>query len=254
MGYRLSRGSRLFVAFAFMIAVAIPVYFIANAYRDRETGPQIAMTGLGETETSVPEAIRGLPATWTPILTVPARTTVTPTPTTTPGSSVTLSYDFSEAFVSEVVHLDENRPRTMVKIVVPGVLVGEYEAKVEIGTTQWDYVCLMLEESLDYLFCVGDRLPATSLASIQVFQIVDGAEDPILVFDDIFAVPPFLAATPTKTQRPASTPKPKNTPTKTPTATSTLVPASTTAPTATCPPQPTAPPWASPTPPGNPPC
>lgn len=243
MGYRLSRGRRLAVAFAFMVAVAIPVYFIANAYRDRETGPLIAMTGLGETETDVPEAIRGLPATWTPIHTPTAIATVALTPTTTPSPpGILLGYDFSEAFVTEVIHLAENTPRTMVKIVVPGVLVGEYEAKVEIGTTQWDYVCLMLEESVDHLFCVGGRLPSRSLALIEVFQIVGGGEELILVFEDTFAVPPYLAPTPTKTRRPASTQKPANTSTPKPPAT------------ATCPPKPIPPPWASPTPPGNPPC
>ena len=255
MGYRPSRGRRLVIAFAFMVAVAIPVYFIANAYRGRENGPLIALTGLRETETPIPTpipaSILGLPATWTAVPTITARSTVTPTLTATPSPTPTLPYDFAEGFIDEVVHIYENGPRTMVKIVVPGVLAGEYEATVEIGATQWDYVCLILEESQDHLFCVGGRLPSRSLALIQVFQIVGDGEDSPLVFEETFSVPPFLLATATKTKRPASTSKPKNTPT----LTNTPLPTDPPPPTATaCPPQPTAPPWASPTPPGNPPC
>jgi len=254
MGYRPSRGRRLAVAFAFMIAVAVPVFFIANAYRDRENGPLIALTGLRETETSVPNAFVGLPATWTPLPTITPRNTTSPTPTTTPSPSTTLGFDFSGAFISEVVHLTENGPQTMVKIVVPGLLEREYEANVEIGTTRRDFVCLMLEESEDHLFCVGARLPSRSFALIQVYLVDGGGEDPILVFEENFTVPPFFVATPTQTRRPAPTPKPKKTATPTPIPTNTIVPTNPPAPTATCPPQPTAPPWASPTPPGNPLC
>ena len=127
-------------------------------------------------------------------------------------------YDFSKAFIDNVVHLPEGGGRTMVTIVVPGVLDGEFHAEVLIGSDSWDYQCVILVGSEDHLFCFGDRLPETDEAVIRVFEIFEESEESVLVFEAQFSVYEFV---PTKTNTPSA---PRHTSTITPTPTNTGTP------------------------------
>jgi hypothetical protein len=217
-----------------MVAVAIPVYFIANAYRERGIPIAIALTGLERTETSTATRSAQLPPNWTKTPTGTPTPTITPTPSATPTPTA-LTLDFSDAFISEVVHIVENGPKTLVKIVVPGGVEGDFHAVVEIVLQSWDYTCITTEESDDHLFCVGGRLPETNQAVLQVFQVLDEDDDSILVYETLFEVPPYIPATATRTPKSGGgpPPPPQNTATPTPTPTITNTPSPTLTPTNT---------------------
>jgi hypothetical protein len=127
-------------------------------------------------------------------------------------------FDFTGAYIKNVVHIPEGGGDTMVTIVVQGILEGEFFAQVEIPPDFWLYVCVIREWSEDHLFCFGDRLPDANDATIHVFEVLEEDEETILVFEAEIVVPKFV---PTKTNTPSA---PKQTSTFTPTPTNTITP------------------------------
>lgn len=241
------------MGFVFTVAVAVPVYFIANAYRERGQPLAIALTGLERTATFTPSPIAVLPPVWTSTATVTVTSTVTvsPTPTATPTATPSSNaFDFSEAFISSVFH-QQNGLKTVITIVVPGGIAGEFRAAIEIGLQDWDYPCVVSGDSGDELLCLGDRLPQSNQAYIELFQTLQTGEE--MVFEALFSVPVYFPPTATNTRRPGATKPPANTPTpsNTPTATftATVTPSNTSPPTNTPPPTNTSPPTNTYTPP-----
>ena len=143
-------------------------------------------------------------------------------------------FDFSQAYIKNVVHLPDAGVRTMVTIFVPGILTGEFFAQVEIDLDTWVYDCVILDGNEDHLFCFGDRLPTTNNALIRVFEDLSESEGSQLVFEGRFEVIKFVPTktntpsgpvhTATFTPTPTQTPTPTITPTPTPTPTPTDLP------------------------------
>jgi hypothetical protein len=224
MRFRRGLIRQIGIAIFFVFAVGIPVYFISDAYIEREDLAQLVHLDRTATHTITPTDTPVFPPTWTPRPT--STPTATPTTTATPTEILipNTGYDFSGAYIENVVHLPERGGQTMVTIVVPGVIDGEFFAEVEIEDDSWGYVCVILVESEDHLFCFGPRLPGADDARILVFEELGAEGGTTLVFEAEFEVHEFV---------PAST----NTPTRHP-ATSTA--------SFTITPTPTIPPWATP--------
>jgi hypothetical protein len=114
------------------------------------------------------------------------------------------------------MHLTDNGPQTMIKIITDSSLEGVYRADIEILWNSWDFNCLILGDENDHLFCLGRRLPVTTQASIEVFELLGGGEGE-LVFTGTFEVPALgPTKTPKPTRRPQSTQGPTSIPTSTP--------------------------------------
>lgn len=228
MRYRRGLIRQFGIALIFVIAVGIPVHFISDAYLEREDSAQLANLDRTATHTTTYTVTPVFPPTWTPR---PSSTpTETPTPTATPTEILipNTGFDFSGAYIENVVHLPERGGQTMVTIVVLGVIEGEFFAEVEIEDDSWEYECVILVKREDHLFCFGPRLPGADDARIQVFEDLGPGDGTALVFEAEFEVHEFV---------PAST----NTPTRrSATATFTHLPTFTITPT------PTIPPWATP--------
>ncbi len=242
MRYRRGLGRQTLIAIIFVIAVAIPVYFISDAYLEREDMVLVARLDSTPTETATATITPMFPPTWTPI---PSSTpSETPTPSATPTELIipNTGFDFSKAYIDNVVHLPEGGGRTMVTIVVPGFLDGEFFADVIIGTDSWDYECVMIEGRDDHLYCFGDTLPGTDEALILVYEVLKETGESVLVYDAEFEVAEFV---PTKTNTPRG-PNPTAQDTSTPTTTSTPAPTDTPLPTATFTPGPPPSPQATP--------
>ena len=233
MRFRRGLGRQIIIAILFVTAVAIPVYFISDAYIEREDLAVLARVEVMPTVTPTPTETPIFPPTWTPRpSSTPSSTpTETPTPAATPTEILipTTGYDFSLAYIKNVVHLPEAGGRTMVTIVVPGTLEGDFLAQVEIQPDFWQYECVMLAGSEDHLFCFGDRLPESDDAIIQVFERLEESGESIMVFEAEFEVfklmptktntPQAPRATATLTPTPTITPAPTNAFTPTPTST-----------------------------------
>jgi hypothetical protein len=224
---------QLIVAIIFVTAVAIPVYFITDAYIDREDLTFFALLDNAPskpTKTSTPTITQLFPPTWTPRPSPTTLPTKTPTPTITSTPTEIIipitGTDFSDAYIDSVLHLPEAGGRTMVTIVVSGVVEGEFYAWVEIGDDNWLYECVIRSWSDDHLFCFGGRLPGTTQARIAVYEVLED-ETEKLVFEADFAVAQFV---PTKTPT-SSVPRP--TATETPTPTNTFTPSATMTPSST---------------------
>ena len=221
MRYRRGLGRQFLIAIIFVIAVATPVYFISDAYLDREGYARVAQVAQVEelvTVTLEPTKTPMLPPTWTPEPSLTPLPTFTSSPTPTELFIPNTGYDFSNAYIDNVVHLPEGGGRTMVTIVVPGNLNGEFYAEVLIESDSWDYKCVMIEGSEDHLFCFGDRLPGTDEALILVYEVLEESGESVLVYEAEFEVVEFV---PTKTHTPVP---PRTTATNTPTPTNTLSP------------------------------
>lgn len=252
MRIRRGLGRKIIIAILFVTAVAIPVYFITDAYIEREDPALLARVEITPSETPTPTETPIFPPTWTPRpSSTPSSTpSETPTPSPTPTEILipTTGYDFSLAYIKNVVHLPEAGGRTMVTIVVPGTLEGDFFGQVEIQPDFWQYECVMLAGSEDHLFCFGDRLPESDDAIIRVFERLEERGDPVMVFEAEFEVFKLM---PTKTNTPAG-PRPTARDTSTPTATPTPPPTSTPTPTNTPPPTATFTPGPPPSPQATP--
>lgn len=196
----------------------------------------VARLDRNPTETATATNTPVFPPTWT------ARPSSTPSETPTPSATPTeliipnTGYDFSKAYIDNVVHLPEGGGRTMVTIVVPGVLDGKFYAEVLIGADSWNYECVVLKGSEDHLFCFGDRLPGTDEALILVYEELEETGKLVLVYEAEFEVAEFV---PTKTNTPRS-PNPTAQNTSTPTTSTTQLPTTTSTPAPTNTPSPTA--------------
>lgn len=249
----------LLISIVVVVSIAITFLLIGNYYKLSETESLLAQLKFRTTRISlVTESTEPTQySTLTPIpsLTSTATLTATPTPEINEQSAITITpqsgQDFSRAYITHVVHIQENGRETMVRIFAPEVVEGEFFAEVTIAWNTWDYYCIILEGIIDHLFCIGGRLPATNSARIEVFEVINAEIETILVFNSEFRVPIFL---PSPTNTPGSKPKATSAPSLTPTPTRTntpsptFTPSRTPHPTATFTPSITVPPWASATP------
>jgi hypothetical protein len=243
----LARGIPLALLFIFILA--IPIYIITKAYINRET---FTYTGrvFGQQSNTVSNNFIFEPTstlTPQPSVTPTPTSTLTPTSTISPTFIVSPGFDFSGAYVIEVIHFDEDGPQSIVKIKVPRVIVGEFFAEVRILWTEWDFTCILLEESEDHLFCVGPRLPPSNRASIRIYEVLSSGQTPVLVLESEFVVLEYVPSTSTPS-KPKSPPGFTPTPSITPTPTITPLPTQTYTP---VPPTSTLPPWATPPTPGG---
>ena len=197
MGSQFQVNKVLLVGFVLLVALAIPIFFILNRLLEfRETETRLSQLSSQRTSTTALVDTLALTATETPTRTETPTLTSTPTLTHTPTISVTSTPigPFHNAVVEKVVHLTENGQQTMIKITVAASIDGDYRADVE---TQWnsrEYWCFILGEDNDQLFCLGQRLPATTNAVIMVYEVL-GAGEESLVLESNFEVP---AMNPTK--------------------------------------------------------
>ena len=240
MGYQLNKV--LLIGFALLVALAIPIFFILTRLLEfRETEAWLSQLSSQRTSTAAPADT--LVPTSTHTSTPTETPTLTPTPTSTLAPtaivSSTIDSDYLNAYIDNVVHIDDNGPQSMIKIIADRALEGEFRASVEIQWNSWDYFCFILGEEKDQLFCMGRRLPATTMAYLIVYEM-DEDGNGVEVFEATFEVPVML---PTQTPRPKKTLPPANTSTpsstSTPIATQTSNPTSTPLPTHTPTPVPT---------------
>ena len=262
MGYQLNKV--LLIGFALLVALAIPIFFILTRLLEfRETEAWLSQLSSQRTSTAGPTDTLAPNSTHTPTPTQTPTLTPTPTSTLVPTAIVssTIDSNFLNAYIDNVVHINDDGPQTMIKIVTDSPLEGVYRADIEIQWNSWDYWCFILGDKNELLFCMGRQLPTTTEAAIMLYEVSDDGEEQ-LVFSDTFAVP---ALGPTKTPRPTkkpqstqvptatSTPTPTNPPTNTPipptnTPLPSLTPSSTPTPTLGPPPSPWVPPTDTPTP------
>jgi hypothetical protein len=206
-----SVGRILLISVVILASFGTTFLLIGN-YKLSETESLLAQLKLGTTRISVPtkspEPSQNVTLTTIPSATSTATSTATPTPNINEQitSTVTpqLGQDFSRANITNVVHLQENGPKSMLRISTPGVVEGDFFANVTIAWNNWDYDCIFIEEIINHLFCIGGRLPATSSAIVEVFEVVNADTEPILVFISEFRVPIFI---PLPTNTPGSKPK-----------------------------------------------
>ena len=236
MEYRPDKSRWIVLAIAFVAIVAIPGYLIAKNYSEREAFTFSGRVISQESDTAEPKKTLVPTSTWTPRPSATQRPTLTPIFTPSSTNPSIPGFDFSGAFVIEVVHLEEGG-QSMVKIFVPRVIVGEFLAEVQILWTTWNYNCLLIDESKDRLFCVGPRLPPSDQAIIRVFEVLIDPEEELLVFETEFVVFEYIPSTstpkgPPKVVTPTLTPSPTSTvpPTLTPSQTPTPIPTNTLAP------------------------
>ena len=206
------------IGFTLLLAMAGP-YLLLNTYLgDNPPKNRALLAGELASATPVPRAApteRPSPTTTT---TAHAISTLTPT-AMAPGSN------FDGAYVSGVTWLDSGD--TMVRIVVPNGVAGDYHAEVATSRTL-EYACLIPEGYEDRIYCIGSRLTRGATATIQVYH---RASPERLVFVSeflAFEVLPTPTATPTPgansafssgtpTLAPTPSPSSSGTPTPSPT-------------------------------------
>jgi hypothetical protein len=225
---------QLGIAVLFVVAVAIPVYFITDAYLVREDLALLAMVARTPTNTPISTETPVFPPTWTPKPSPTPSETPTPTPSETPTEILipNTGFDFSGAFIKSVYQIPEGGGMTMITIVVLSNIQGEFFAEIEIPSDQWEYQCVIRSWSDDHLFCFGERLQGTQVGTIRVFEVLDDGKT-VMVFEGNFVVYDFVPTnTPTATRLPLDTPTPTETliptvtftPTPSPTPTNTIAP------------------------------
>ena len=206
------------IGFTLLLAMAGP-YLLLNTYLgDNPPKNRALLASELASATPVPRAApteRPSPTTTT---TAHAISTLTPT-AMAPGSN------FDDAYVSGVTWLDSGD--TMVRIVVPNGVAGDYHA--EVATSRpLEYACLIPEGYEDRIYCIGSRLTRGATATIQVYH---RASPERLVFVSeflAFEVLPTPTATPTPgansafssgtpTLAPTPSPSSSGTPTPSPT-------------------------------------
>jgi hypothetical protein len=99
----------------------------------------------------------------------------------------------------EVVHIEDGN-QTLIKILTSEELESEFFAEVETLWSRWEYACTVFEQNPKYLFCFGSKLPTTTHAVINAYQLMDEYGSAMLVFSTDFVVPE-LAPTPTNLQQ-----------------------------------------------------
>jgi len=202
-----------------LLSVVISGSFALKAFRDWEFNSPIAQFDERVSMIGTPSLGTDIPATQTATPQVEA----SPVPTLPPPAAVELIpvSGFSNAIIMEVVHI-ENGDQTLIKILTPEELEGQFFAEVEALWSRWTYACTVFEQNSKYLFCFGGRLPVTTQAVIHVHQLMDEYGSSTLVFSTDFAVPE-LVPTPTNPPGPQDTPTieppPLDTPTPKPTRT-----------------------------------
>jgi hypothetical protein len=222
METHLSFNKILLIGFALILALAIPTLLIVERFLTlRETETWLSQLSAQRTDTAVPAAT-GTPTptdTHTPTDTSSPTPSPTPTHSPTPSTTEFLVPDPGDGsingYVDQVVHLDDDGPQTMIKIISEDALLGYYRAEIQIQWNTWRYDCFVLGDKNDNLFCLGRRLPITNQATIKVFEVLGTGEDQ-QVFESSFQVP---APGPTATPKPRNTsrpPAPTNAPTDTP--------------------------------------
>ena len=176
------------IGFTLLLAMAGP-YLLLNTYLgDNPPKNRALLAGELASATPVPRAApteRPSPTTTT---TAHAISTLTPT-AMAPGSN------FDGAYVSGVTWLDSGD--TMVRIVVPNGVAGDYHAEVATSRTL-EYACLIPEGYEDRIYCIGSRLTRGASATIHVYH---RASPERLVFVSEFLVAEVL-------QTATATPKP----------------------------------------------
>jgi hypothetical protein len=277
----------LFLVFGFSI-LAMPIlltiisgnfqnsHFLASLQRYADA---IRKSKLGEVEASEAATEEISPSSISPI---------TPSPSPTQFSIISPSLEPIEIpvsgaylpYIDEVLHIENGR-ETLIKIVFNELQEGNYFAEVTVRWSSWLYRCSIPYANRNYLYCFGNKLPATNQAKIRVYQGSFGDENPPTYFTESFSVPelvsrptrppgdgnppkssvtptttptpsptktPTVSPTPSNTAIPSSTPTPSNTPTRTPTPTNTFTPTVTPTPTNTLTPTVTPTPSNTPTP------
>ncbi len=193
-----------------LLSVVITGSFALKSVRDWEFNTPIDQFDQQASMIGTPSLSTDMPATST----VTPMVEFTPVPTLPPPSAVELIpvSGFSNATIKEVVHI-ENGHQTLIKILTPEELAGQFFAEVEVLWSRWEYVCTVFEQNSKYLFCFGGRLPATTQAVIRVHQLMDEYGSSTLVFSTDFAVPELV---PTPTNPPGIPPSQEPAPTNTP--------------------------------------
>lgn len=137
----------------------------------------------------------------------------------------------SEAYILQVLHI-ENGAQSLIKIYLPEMSEGIYQAEVEAAWSRYHYLCNFFQEIEGVLYCFGERLPATNMAILVVYHSVGEGSSQELIYSTEFVVPEFVA-TPTWTPSGNSSPQSSVTPSVTPTPMFTSTPTNTSTPTQT---------------------
>ena len=95
------------------------------------------------------------------------------------GGATIPGADFTGAYILEVRKLSSSR--TMLRILVPAGVVGDYRAEVALEETS-DFQCVVLEDRTNELFCIGPMLP-TGNANISIYHLNDRDDSSFLVFE-----------------------------------------------------------------------
>jgi len=210
-------------------------------------GLPLALLRLAGGQESIAEALGTLPLMRIlPTRQTSARAAATTTATPTPGPSAVpptgtseVRFDpFEGAYVEGVSQLSGGR--SMVRIVVPLGVHGEFAATVTVWQTQ-SYFCFIPAAYTDKLYCIGPALPIGQRATIEVFQL---GTDPGLV-EPVFSAEFFVYVLLPTPRPPDDEAGPPQFPTLTPTKTGTTVPSPTTIISATPTPPATVPPSAT---------
>ncbi len=134
---------------------------------------------------------------------------------------------FQRAHVDGVTQLADGR--SMIRLIVPGLIVGEYDAIVTVWRPQ-QFDCFIPDDSVHRLYCVGPHLPYGIEGLIEIIDMENPSQDgaPIVSLSFVVQQVAMTATDPPPDRRPAPPPS-----TKRPTSTLAATAPATSTPTAT---------------------